>query len=116
MSASQGLALSAIAFQLAATLEIYDEHVARLLRAPLDLELYRRASADVDQMRMYAASLPTLSVPWVEVLIRHFELTHGLWRAQRDASCAADLPHLHANLREAVRGLSAHCVRLMPAA
>ncbi|QJW84222.1 hypothetical protein HK414_11375 [Ramlibacter terrae] len=31
---------------------------------------------------MYAGAFPSLSVAWVEVLIRHFELTHGQWRQQ----------------------------------
>lgn len=116
MSASQAHALSAIAFQLAATLERYDEDVARLLKGPLDQDLYRRVSAHVDQMRMYAASLPAVSVAWVEVLIRHFELTHGLWRAQRDLAEATALPQLHAQLRDALSKLSRRCVELMPAA
>ena len=115
MSAPQFQALSAIAFQLAATVETYEEDVAAMLRTPADADLYRRVSAHVDQMRMYAAALPPLSVAWVEVLIRHFELTHGLWRAQREPQ-GVDLPALHAALREAVQRLSKRCVQLMPAA
>jgi hypothetical protein len=116
MSASDGPALSAIAFQLAATLETYEEHVAALVRTPTDLDLYRRTSSDVDHMRMYAAALPAISVPWVEVLIRHFELTHGLWRAQRDSAHARELPQLHRQLRDAVRQLSRRCLHLLPSA
>jgi hypothetical protein len=115
MSASQFQALSAIAFQLAATLETYEEDVAAMLRTPTDADLYRRVSGHVDQMRMYAAALPPLSVVWVEVLIRHFELTHGLWRAQREPG-AVPLTELHSALRDAIRRLSKRCVQLMPAA
>lgn len=115
MSAPQSHALSAIAFQLAATLEAYDEAVAAMLAAPLDAGLYRHVSAQIDQMRMYAAALPTLSGAWVELLIRHFELTHGLWRAQREPRSVA-LPQLHAQLREAARRLSERCRQLIPSA
>jgi hypothetical protein len=115
MSASQFNAFSAIAFQLAATLETYEADVAKMLKAPLDAELYRRVSGHVDQMRMYAAALPPLSVAWVEVLIRHFELTHGLWRSQREPG-TVELGPLHQQLLDAIRRLSRRCVQLMPAA
>ena len=115
MSAPQFQALSAIVFQLAAALESYEEDVAAMVESPMDADLYRRVSAHVDRMRMYAAALPELSVAWVEVLIRHFELTHGLWRAQTQPA-QVQLPALHGALREAVRRLSRRCVQLMPAA
>lgn len=116
MSASQAPALSAIAFQLAATLDAYEQDVAALVRAPLDTEAYHRVSRHMDQMRMYAAALPLVSVAWVEVMIRHFELTHGIWRMHKDGADAADLRALHGQLREAVRGLARKCVQLMPSA
>lgn len=115
MSASQAQACSAIAFQLAAALDAYEEDVAALLRAPLDAEQYQRVSRQMDEMRMYAAALPTVSVAWVEVMIRHFELTHGLWRAQQ-VPTARDLRRLQEGLSEAVLRLSGKCVQLMPAA
>lgn len=113
MSASQAPALSAIAFQLAAALDAYEQDVALLVRSPVDPEAYHRVSQHMDQMRMYAAALPPVAVAWVEVMIRHFELTHGLWRPHAQQ---ADLKQLHARLREAVRSLSRKCVLLMPAA
>jgi hypothetical protein len=116
MSASQGHAFSAIAFQLAAALEAYEQDVAALLAGSFDPEVYRRVSRHMDAMRMYAAALPSVSVAWVEVLIRHFELTHGLWRVEREGKGTVDLRELHAQLREAVQGLSRKCVQLMPAA
>jgi hypothetical protein len=116
MSASQAQALSAIAFQLAAALERYEEDVACMVRVPYDPVIYHRVSRRVDEMRMYAAELPVLSVAWVEVLIRHFELTHGLWRVQQDGPKAADLAQLQAQLAEAVRRLSRKCAQLMPSA
>lgn len=114
MSASQAPALSAIAFQLAAALDAYEQDVALLVRAPVDPEVYHRVSGHMDQMRMYAAALPGLAVPWVEVMIRHFELTHGLWK--QPGPGAAELKELQAELRGAVRSLSRKCVLLMPSA
>lgn len=115
MSASQAQALSAIAFQLAAALQAYEEEVAVMVAAPLDAEQYQRVSKRMDEMRMYATALPTVSVAWVELMIRHFELTHGLWREQQDRG-AADLRALQAQLTEAVFRLSRKCVTLMPSA
>jgi hypothetical protein len=116
MSASQGHALSAIAFQLAAALEAYEEDIATMVRAPRDPVVYHRVTRRMDEMRMYAAAVPPVSVAWVEVMIRHFELTHGMWRQQKSGAEAADLAQLHANLAEAVLRLSRKCVQLMPAA
>jgi hypothetical protein len=116
MSVSQGHALSAIAFQLAAALESYEEHVDSMLRGPFDSDLYQQVSRDIDAMRMYAAALPQVSVAWVEVLIRHFELTHALWRLQHDGSASAELETLRENLAEAVHRLSRKCAQLMPSA
>jgi hypothetical protein len=115
MSVSQAPALSAIAFQLAAALDAYEQDVELLVHGPLDLEMYQRVSRQMDQMRQYAAALPTVSVAWVEVLIRHFELTQGLWSIQAGKD-AADLPRLQSRLQDAVRRLSNHCTQLMPKA
>jgi hypothetical protein len=118
MAAYEHQAFSAIAFQLAATLEAYEQDVAGLLRVKgsPDPELYRRISGHIDRMRMYAASLPPVSVAWVEVLIRHFELMHGLWRAQHDPAQHDTLAASREQLTASVRRLSRCCVQLMPAA
>jgi hypothetical protein len=116
MSASQSHAFSAIAFQLAASLDAYEQDVAAFLGGSFDPDRYRRVSRHMDDMRMYAAALPSLSVAWVEVMIRHFELTHGLWRVEREGTGTVDLQALHAQLREAVQRLSRKCVTLMPSA
>ena len=115
MSASDAPALSALAFQLAAALDAYEQDVAILARGPFDSDAYYRASRHMDEMRMYAASLPMLSVAWVEVMIRHFELTHGIWRLQKDPREGTDLAQLHAQLRQSVQALARKCVQLMPA-
>jgi hypothetical protein len=115
MSAPEFQAFGAIAFQLAATLDRYRNDVAAMVQARHDPDLYRRVSAHVDEMRQYAAALPPVSVAWVEVLIRHFELTHGLWRAQRDPQ-GVPLAQLHAQLRAAAERLERQCTQLMSTA
>ena len=115
MSASQFPAFSAIAFQLAAALETYEADVAVLVAAPFDVGVYQRVSGKMDEMRMYSAALPSLAVAWVDVMIRHFELTHGMWKKQNGDSAAADLVQLHRQLSEAVLRLSSKCVGMRPA-
>lgn len=116
MSASDAHVLSAVAFQLAAAVDAYDEDITVLVRSGFDPEVYRRVSRQMDQMRMYAAALPPVSVSWVEVMIRHFELTHGLWRVQKDGSGAAELRAVHQQLQQSLQRLSRLCAQLMPAA
>lgn len=113
MSASQASALTPIAFQLAAAIECYDAQVERMVRHPIDPELYQSVAQRMDEMRMYAASLPRLSVPWVEVMIRHFELTHGLWRAQCGEIGEAELLALRDQQRDAVRVLRQACLKVL---
>lgn len=115
MTASHAPILDAIAFQLAAALERYEQDVGALAESWLDMELYRQVSEQVDQIRLYSASLPQLSVPWVELLIAHAELIHQMWRAQNAGAAAGD--HAFAQSRErhaqAARGLHQACLRLL---
>jgi hypothetical protein len=115
MSASQAPALSAIAFQFAAALQAYEEDLERLLQSRFDPEVYQRTSVRMDEMRMYAAAIPTVSGPWVEVLIRHFEFTHALFRIHQQRADESDLPRLHEQLRHAIERLSQRCLQLVPA-
>lgn len=110
MSMLHSGAQSAIAFQLAAALEEYEQDVERLAASRGDLELYQQVSGRMDRMRMYAASLPHVSVPWVEVLIGHFELTHCLWRIQSRQAQPDDLRAPLDRQRAAVRRLREVCL------
>lgn len=112
MSGSQASALSAIALQLVAAIERYEQDIGRLVAAPADMALYQRTGIHVDELRMYVGAFPSLSVAWVEVLIRHFELTHGIWR-QRQAPTPAGLAAQEANLRAAVQRLHQLGLRLV---
>ena len=106
-------AFSAIAFQLAAALDAYEQDLDRLVACRDDLELYQQVSQQMDQMRMYAAALPKLSVPWVEVLVGHFELTHCMWRLQGGEACLDQLRALHGRHRQSVEDLRARTRRLL---
>lgn len=110
MSMLHSGAQSAIAFQLATALEEYEQEVDRLAAARGDLDLYQQVSRRMDCMRLYAASLPPVSVPWVEVLIGHFELTHCLWRMQARQAQPVDLSAPMERQRAAVRRLREVCL------
>ncbi|HEY8357859.1 MAG TPA: hypothetical protein VIL30_10405, partial [Ramlibacter sp.] len=82
MSASQAPAARAVALQLALALDRYEAAVATMLETWPDLERYGVVSADVEEIRRLAATIPQLSADWVELLIAHAELVHCLWRLQ----------------------------------
>lgn len=105
MSASQDSLLTATALQLLGTLELYRSDLDRVANSRFDPELYQEVSARVDQMRLYAATMPEVSVAWVELLIRHFELAHGLWRLGQGAADAAEIDRLRRSQHEAVNVL-----------
>jgi nucleotide-binding universal stress UspA family protein len=113
MSVSQGAALTAIASQLASALVAYETEIDSMAAQPQDLDAYRRVSGRMDQMRLYASAMPQLSVPWVELLIRHFELTHGIWQLQQDRIKDADLIVLRHQHHEAVQSVSSHVRKVL---
>jgi len=106
MSVSHGAALTAIASQLVAALDVYEEEISCMAARPQDLEAYRRVSGRMDQMRLYAGTLPQLSVPWVELLIRHFEFTHGIWQLQQNRIALEELHPLREQHRQSVEAVS----------
>jgi len=115
MSASHAPALDAIAFQLAAGLEKYEESVQRMVDNWLDMELYRTVSEEIEEIRMYSAALPQLSVAWVELLIAHAELVHCLWRGEHAATLpdGRTLPQVREHHRACVATLRSRCLRLL---
>ena len=115
MSASQSQALDAIAFQLAAALEKYDHDAGTMVETWLDMDLYRQVSDEVEQIRMYSAALPQLSVQWVELLIAHAELVHSLWRLRfRELDADRDrLAEVRRRHGDCVRTLHARCLRVL---
>jgi len=83
MSASNAGAVSAIAFQLLASLDGYAVETRQFAEGGVDPEAYHRLRLRIDEMRRYALALPGVSVAWVELLIRHFELAHARWKVEQ---------------------------------
>jgi hypothetical protein len=115
MSAFQSQALDAIAFQLVAALDQYDRDAGTMVDTWLDMDLYRRVSEEIEEIRMYSAALPQLSVHWVELLIAHAELVHSLWRLrfreiEADRGRLAELRERHTDCVKALRG---RCLRVL---
>jgi hypothetical protein len=90
MSAHPQAQLDAIAFQLAATIDSYEQHVEELLAAWPDMERYRTVSESIEEIRRYASALPAVSVQFVALLIAHTELVHALWKQTNDPGHAAN--------------------------
>lgn len=88
MSACHAPVLDTVAFQLAAGLEEYEQSVQKMADTWLDMDLYRSVGDQIEQIRLYSAALPQLSVPWVELLIAHAEVVHCLWRGPQPAAMA----------------------------
>lgn len=113
MSASSAPALDAIALQLVASLNAYERDVGRMIDSWLDMELYRKVSEQVEEIRLYSAALPRMSVQWVELLIAHAELVHCLWRLRfrEDESQHGQLQEARCRHTACVATLRARCLR-----
>lgn len=90
MSAPRALAFDAIALQMVAALDAYEQGVARMIEGWPDLDRYRTASNQVEKIRLHVSGLPEARVQWVELLIAHAELVHFLWRLQYGNRPAAE--------------------------
>ena len=117
MSAHPQAQLDAIAFQLAATIESYEQHVEALLAAWPDMERYRTVSESIEEIRRYASALPVVSVQFVALLIAHTELVHALWKQSNDPGLAANraLPPARAQHAECTAVLRQKCKGLLRA-
>jgi hypothetical protein len=119
MAAPHAPALDVLARQLTAALDQYEEDVRVMVESWLDLERYRRVSAEIEEIRALAAGLPQAGVQWVELLIAHAELVHCLWRLQfGNASPQAAGPGELRELRErhgaCIAALRRRCRRYLP--
>ena len=113
MSASSAPALDAIALQLTAALDQYDRDVGRMVDTWLDMELYHGVSEEIEEIRLYSAALPRISVQWVELLIAHAELVHCLWRLrfQDDRQQGCKLHEARNRHAACIASLRNRCVR-----
>jgi hypothetical protein len=78
MSAAQGHALQAIAHQLLAALDPYQDSLGELVAGWPDLAFYRGVSARIDQIRNYTLALPEIRVQWAALLVAHTTLVQAL--------------------------------------
>ena len=112
MSAHPTTVLDAIALQLVAALERYAADTAQMVSDWPDFERYRSVSEQIEQIRMYASSLPEARVQWVELLIAHSELVHLLWRVQYGSGLTmAQTVDVRVHHTDAVAALRNRCLR-----
>lgn len=93
---------AAAALQLAAALHAYDEELDALLRHGMDPVGYRQVTQRMDGMRLLATGLPEYTASWVDVLIRHFEVTQSFWAVAEGKMDPAELTRVRRLERAAV--------------
>ncbi len=115
MFPSHAAEVSAVAFQLIARLEAYEQDLERVPAQRADPELLSRLASHFDEMQLEAALLPPLSVSWVALLISRAELMHRVWAAQREPRPGIDteLQELMEQHREALHALRLRATRLI---
>lgn len=98
-----------VTFKLAAALEKYEMDLRTLADSWFDAELFRRLQQEFGDLRILGASLPKLSVGWVEVLVSRARLLQAL--GGRSVTLLSALQeHL-----AAVEGLHRRCLRMIGA-
>lgn len=111
MSARLSPLLGATALQASAVLARYEQHVRQLASSWLDMELYEVVSSELDEIKVYTASLPRIAVPWAALLTSHAELIHALWSSEqaggRDGRSQVEL-HLQEHL-DCIDSLARRC-------
>ena len=111
MSASHAPLVTAIAFQLSAALENYQMHIDGLKDPWSQRRQHDLVSKVFDEVRMLKGALPELSVPMVEVFIRHVELMKGLWLSGSNQE-AGDMDELRRRHGAAVGAMRERCLRV----
>jgi hypothetical protein len=104
--------LRAIAAQFAAALDAYEHDLETLVKLRWDPELYVKLGGQFDQMRGYAAMLPTVAVDWTELLITRLELSNGLWAARSPGRLSGRVLGLHAQHKVVIASLRRRCQAL----
>ena len=98
-----------VTFKLAAALEKYEMDLRALAASWCDPDLLRRIEQEFSELRILGASLPRLSVSWVEVLVSRARLLQA--RYGRGGPAFANL---HEHLA-AVEGLRKRCLQAIGA-
>ena len=97
-----------------AALERYQLHLRQLATGP-DPEQYHRVSLAIQEVRHCCHAVPTLSAPWIALLIAHAELSQALWRAAlpQGAPPLDERQRLLSQVLERVHALQAQCMELV---
>lgn len=114
MSASSLPATRTVASQLAQALARYQNDLDQMVESWMDREYQHTVAAELHDIRMMKGALPQLSDEMAEVLMRHVELVHSVWKAQirpsPDATC--EMKRLRQRHRAAVEAMGRKCVEL----
>ena len=103
-----------VAFQAIAHIETYEQSVEELVREWFDPELYAQVSREMDTIKLYCGSLPSIGAPWVTVLISHAELMFNVWQLQsKGGGAEAEAAELLEQHLQTVRFLKQRCERLL---
>jgi hypothetical protein len=111
MSAPHFHALNAIVFQLAATLDRYEQDIDALLGEWPDTRRYEAVRRHMDHLQMFSSSVPVVAVSAVALLIAHSELIFTLWRADPAQRPSDELDRARRRLGDRVAALRKQCLR-----
>jgi hypothetical protein len=114
MSASSAPAMRAVALQLAAALDRYQQDFDDMLGAGSDSIHYRQVTRELHDIRQMKGSLPELSEEMADVLIRHVETMHGVWNVQLHPSQShlCNIRMLRFRHRQAVDAMRRACIAI----
>jgi hypothetical protein len=108
-----GASSTAIAFQLAAILEAYEQDAVRLEGDASDAALRAEVSAEMDRIRGYCAAFPSLHRPSTALFVLHEEWLQAL--RMGDSGAGGDARHRLADIRaahaESVASLRSQCLQ-----
>jgi hypothetical protein len=116
MSISHTSALTAVAFQLVAALERYQDAFDELVESWFDRARCHAVVHLLDEIRKLRCALPQLAVDMMEVAIRHTELLQRLWTRATiapGAAVAGEIGALRGRHREAIEAMRHKCLRLL---
>jgi hypothetical protein len=111
MSASSEPALRTIAFELARALDRYQLDFDEMIESWMDAHHYRAVTRELHDIRLMRGSLPEVSGEMADVLIRHVELVHSVWKVHSRPSgeTPEQLKRLRARHRCAVDAMRRKC-------
>ena len=104
---------SAAAFQLLALVEQYELDTATLLDDARAAGLYARWTANFEEMRLIALSVPDLHLAWLHVLISRAELVHLMWRANNGQPLQGSIEDAAIPHQDAVTALRNRAMRMI---